>query len=179
MHEQGIEDFQQAKRKVLQQPGLGDAALPSNEEIAAALREQLRLLAPDTCQSEALLQQALELMRLFEPFGPRLSGRLAAGLVTEHSWLHLHLFCETAEEVDIYLQERGITYRPEDKRMRFHDGQRNQPAFVFEYQGSKVLAVVFTPKQRSQAPLSPIDGKPMPRLKARQVAALLTPQGES
>ncbi|MDX1496711.1 MAG: hypothetical protein R3352_04085 [Salinisphaeraceae bacterium] len=174
MHEQGIQDFQQAKRKAVQRTGHADALLPSNAEIADALRERTRLQAAAGADTRTrLLMQALEVMQNLAEFQPRLSGRVAAGLITDHSWLQLHVFCETPEELDIFLQARGIEYQPEDKRMRFHNGHRNQPAFVFEYQGTDVLTVVFSPRQRSQKPLSPIDGKPMARLSSKQIEALL------
>lgn len=180
MREQGIADFQQAKRKAVRQLEPIQTALPSNTEIASAIQVQEQLFSAQTGnQRDKLLGHALELMRHFADFQPRLSGRVAAGLVTDHSWLQLHLFCETPEEVDLFLQERGIDYRTEDKRLRFHDGHANQPAFVFDYAGTDVLVVVFEPRQRSRKPLSPIDGKPMPRLSPRQIEALLRGRDQS
>lgn len=179
MREQGIQDFQLAKRKACAALGIKNGPLPDNREIAAALHLQESLFSGRDYpqRQQALLQLAMQLLAWLAPFAPRLSGQVAGGVITAHSRLQLHLFDDQPEAVDLFLQARGVDYRLEALRLRFSDGYRRLPAYCFQQQGTEITAVLFSLRQRSQAPLSPIDGRPMKRLSQRQLGALLENPG--
>ena len=102
MCEAGVRDFQLAKRKALQRLRMPEhRALPSNEEIEAAVLEYQRLFRADSQPKRLaqLRQVAVRAMRFLERFQPRLVGAVLSGTADEHSDVCLHLFTETAEEV--------------------------------------------------------------------------------
>jgi hypothetical protein len=177
MAEEGITDYATAKRKALSRLHLPDAKhLPSNREIEAALREHLALFhGPRLAeQRRALRRLALEAMRFLARFEPRLTGPVLSGTVTEGAAIQLHLSAETPEEVGFWLEEHRIPYTQSDRRLRF-GGDRSEllPAFRFTADGQSIELVVFNPRQAREAPLSPVDGRPMHRAGLREVEALL------
>jgi hypothetical protein len=179
MAEQGIDDFLVAKRKAAERLGVVDASiLPRNTEIEAALFARRRLF-PDGRQEAALAdlrRSALEAMRLMADFEPRLVGPVLTGTASPHSDINLHLFSESAEAVSIRLEERGVPHETLERRLRFErDRTVTFPAFRFVAGRQAVDAVVFPLDGIRQSPSSPVDGKPMRRATAVEVAGLLTP----
>lgn len=95
-------------------------ALPDNEQIEAALRSHLRL--HDGAAHRQLLHRlrmlAMEWMQLLAAFEPHLVGAVLNGSATVHSHLHLHLFTDSAKDVEMALLDRGLDIRvgPADDR---------------------------------------------------------------
>jgi hypothetical protein len=91
----------------------GSGALPDHEQIEAALRHYLH--EHDGAAHRQLLQKlrllALEWMQLLAPFQPHLVGSVLNGSATEHSHLHLHLFADSAKDVEMALLDRGLDIR--------------------------------------------------------------------
>jgi predicted nucleotidyltransferase len=177
MAEHGIEDYLQAKRKAADRLGVNDVAvLPKNVEIEAALRAHQRLFGRDTHDNVLKEQRrvALETMRLLDEFQPRLVGSVLTGTATDHSDINLHLFADSSETVVIRLLEIGVPHEFYERRVKM-DGERsvNYPALRFESAGRTIDATVFPIDGIRQSPYSPVDGRPMRRADAREVAALL------
>ncbi|HQR24478.1 MAG TPA: hypothetical protein PL152_08945, partial [Steroidobacteraceae bacterium] len=177
MREQGVEDFLQAKRKAAERLGVTDAAiLPRNTEIEAAKIAHQRLFAADRHEADlaSLRRAALEAMRLVSDFEPRLVGPVLAGTASTHSEINLHVFSETPEAVSIRLEERGVPHEVVERRLRYErDRTVVYPAVRFVAGRQTVDAVVFPVDGIRQSPASPVDGKPMRRASAAEVAALL------
>ena len=177
MAEQGIDDFLFAKRKAAARFGVVDASiLPRNTEIEAALCARRRLFADDRHQDAIadLRRSALQAMRLMAEFDPRLVGPVLTGTASAHSDIHLHLFSESAEAVSIRLEERGVPHETLERRLRFErDRTVTFPAFRFVAGNQTIDAVVFPLDGIRQSPSSPVDGKPMRRATATEVAALV------
>lgn len=177
MREQGVEDFLQAKRKAAERLGVTDAAiLPRNTEIEAARIAHQRLFAADRHEADlaSLRRAALEAMRLVSDFEPRLVGPVLAGTASTHSEINLHVFSETPEAVSIRLEERGVPHEVVERRLRYErDRTVVYPAVRFVAGRQTVDAVVFPVDGIRQSPASPVDGKPMRRASAAEVAALL------
>ena len=177
MAEQGIDDFLFAKRKAAERLGVVDASiLPRNTEIEAALFARRRLFSGGR-HDEAiadLRRAALQAMQFLADFEPRLVGPVLTGAASAHSDINLHLFSESAETVSIRLDERGVPHETLERRLRFErDRIVSFPAFRFVAGRQTVDAVVFPLDGIRQAPSSPVDGKPMRRASAAEVAALL------
>ena len=177
MAEQGIEDFLAAKRKAAQRLGVTDrGSLPRNTEIEAALAENQRLFA-GTAQSGAthqLRETALNAMSMFSEFTPRAVGAALTGLITPGSDVDLHVFAESAELVALRLMQNDIPYRLIEKRIRTHiDQYQHFPAYRFEAGERSVELVVFPCNGIRQAPLSPINGRPMERASMQQLESLM------
>lgn len=121
-------DYATAKRKAVQLV-LGDAGtarrrLPENELVESELRRYLRTFGGE--QHAALLAglrgTALALMEYLTPFGPHLVGAVLNGTATEYSALHLHLFTDSAKDVEMFLLEAGVDFDVDDA------GRRNAEA---------------------------------------------------
>lgn len=185
MQEQGLTDFRDAKNKAVERLGLGKRSpLPDNEEISAALAERHRIFHSES-QPEVLAslrRAALEAMLALAAFHPRLVGDVLSGVAGDHAGVDLHLFSDTAEDVAGALSSLGVSYRIIQRRHRLRrDDAEYFPGYRFVYDDCDFVASVFPLRMRGHAPLSPVDGKPMQRASAREVAELLgqdAPDGE-
>ncbi|HWZ64458.1 MAG TPA: hypothetical protein VNX02_15670 [Steroidobacteraceae bacterium] len=178
MAEHGVQDFLIAKRKAAERLGVddGSATLPKNREIEVALAEYQRLFGGAT-HVESLSEKrraALAAMRRLSEFEPRLVGAVLAGTATEHSDVQLHLFADRAETVTLKLLEAGIVYEVTERRVKL-DAERVRPfpGVRFSVGDQPIEATVFPADGIRQAPVSPVDGRPMRRANAFEVEALL------
>jgi hypothetical protein len=180
MAEHGIRDFLIAKRKAAERLGVVDGAalLPKNSEIESALAEYQRLFGGQSYLTELHAQRraALSAMRYLREFEPRLVGAVLSGTATRHSEVQLHLFADRAEAVTLKLLDQGIRHEVTEKRVRFNAEQvRAFPGVRFEMDEQSIEATVFPTDGIRQAPVSPVDGRPMRRASAFEVEALLEP----
>jgi hypothetical protein len=178
MAEHGIRDFLIAKRKAAERLGVMDGAalLPKNSEIESALGEYQRLFGRQShlIALNAQRRAALSAMRYLQEFDPRLVGAVLSGTATQHSEVQLHLFAERAESVTLKLLDEGIRHEVTERRLKFGTEQvRAYPGVRFEMDEQSIEATVFPPDGIRQAPVSPVDGRPMRRANALEVAALL------
>jgi len=174
MVEHGVSDYQAAKRKAVQRLGLSPrrTELPSNREIGDAMRVRLRLFDGEASSDRyrKRLERAVEIMGLLEEFRPRLVGALLDGIATRHGAVELHLFCDAPEHVMLRLEEIGLQHTAFDKRVRFPSDRYEQiPGFAFEWRSSLVDTLVFKYQRIRQAPICPMDGRPMQRASAERV----------
>lgn len=173
--EEGINDFHVAKRKATERLNLPEGQhLPSNPEIEQALAEHLQLFhARDLPERLRRLRRlAVQVMHLLERFEPRLVGSLLTGHVTRFSKIELHITANTPELVAFFLQDQGIRLEQSSKRLRF-GGERSEivPVYGFVAEDTVIEVSVFTPAGSREAPLSPIDGRPMKRIPLKEVEA--------
>ena len=178
MAEHGIRDFFIAKKKAAERLGVSDgsAVLPKNTEIETALVEYQRLFGGDS-HTESLYAQrraALSAMRYLHEFEPRLVGPVLTGTATEHSDVQLHLFTDSAESVALKLMDQRVPYEVTEKRVKMNaERVLAYPGVRFEMDDFEIEATVFPTDGIRQAPVSPVDGKPMKRANAFEVEALL------
>lgn len=178
IREQGIRDFRLAKEKAAAHLGIDirRGPLPKNIEIEAAMAEYQRLFDGERhgARLVELRRAALEAMRLFADFRPRLVGDVLSGLATPHSDVQLHVFAEHSESFDLFLQSHGIPFDLIERRFRYGRGEhRHYPAFRFAAGSVGIEAVVFPLTEIRRAPDSLVDGAPMARAKAGDVVRLL------
>jgi hypothetical protein len=176
MQDHGVTDFREAKSKAAERLGLGrNAPLPDNTEITNALAERHRIFHAES-QPEVLLElrtAAFHLMVDLEAYEPRLVGDVLSGIAGDTAGVDLHLFCDSPEEVAGTLDRLGIHYRFSERRHRLRrDTVEAFPAFRLHRDQCDFRATVFPLRLRGHAPLSPVDGKPMRRASAREVAEL-------
>jgi hypothetical protein len=111
-------DYGQAKRRALHDL-LGDSAsrrlLPDNAEIEQELRRHLRLFAAESHPAllAALRRTAASVMARLADFSPHLVGAVLSGTATEHSDIELHLFTDSAKDVEVHLMDAGIEFEAE------------------------------------------------------------------
>lgn len=175
MVQESIDDYYLAKCKAAAQLGITHTKhLPSNSEIEEEVLLYQRLFHADRhrlclCQ---LRQAAVEAMRLFADFMPRLVGTVLEGTAHQHSEITLHLFTHTPEEVTLFLIDKKIPYQLSERRFRL-PRTMHYPSYHFMAGEQSIVLIVFGLDDIRQAPPSPVDGKPMRRADLRVVENLL------
>ncbi len=178
MAEHGINDYLVAKRKAAERYGVVEGAfLPKNTEIEAALASYQRLFGGEQHASTLQRQRevALQAMQLLQKFEPRLVGAVLHGTATEHSDIQLHVFSDSAEAVYLALADRRYEYEVLERKVKM-TAERwiSVPSVRFGMEPEMVEAFVFPTDGIRQAPVSPVDGKPMRRAGMQDVNELLT-----
>jgi len=177
MADTGLTDYAQAKRKAARRLGVPEeAALPGNDEIHAALREYQHLFQREH-QSAALRQRreaALQAMAFFADFAPRLTGPVLDGSAGVQSPVLLHLHSDDAEAVARLLLDSDIPASAHTASVRL-DCERTLAvsSWHFSADGVAFEIKVLPWLALRQAPLSPLDDKPAPRVSATQLRELL------
>ncbi len=102
------------------------ADLPSNAEIRDEIQALARLYEGDhrTQNMREMRLEALRLMRVLRRFRPRLIGSVLTGHVRQGSDIDLHVFSNSVEAVTLTLDEEGVVYDVERKRVRKHGEER-------------------------------------------------------
>lgn len=178
MADEGVRDFLTAKRKAADRLGAdpNGQSMPTNREIDDALEAHQRLFGGDAHAAaiRRLREAAVEAMTLFAEFDPRLVGPVLRGTAGPGSPVTLHVFSDAPESVVVYLMGTGIPYEEATQRVKHGDGRfREYPALRFVAGDVRIEATVFPAVELRQAPVSPVDGRPMPRANLREVQALL------
>ena len=174
----GIRDYRIAKQKAAERLGVGTrGSLPGNAEVEGAVAEYLQLFGGDSHTDLLRLMRtaALSAMELLAEFSPRLVGPVLAGTADENSAVNLHLFTDSPEMVAMEIGDMGIAFRPYERRLKSRRGQVEMyPGFEFSHRNETIQATVFPVDGIRQAPMSPIDGKPMRRVDSEAVQLLLS-----
>ena len=150
------------------------ADLPSNSEICDEIQSFARLHEGDarTDNLREMRLEALRLMRLLGRFRPRLIGSVMTGHVRAGSDIDLHVFSDSIESVTMVLDEHGMVYDVEHKRVRKDDEERVythvhvQDRFPFEL-------TVYAADLAHYVFKSSITGKPIERASIAQLEQFL------
>ena len=178
MAREGLEDFHQAKLKAARQLGIDDeASLPRNAEVQDQLRQYQRLFQGERQPAELRRrrQAALEAMRFFLAFQPRLAGAVLDGTADARSAICLQVFSDDADAVARFMLDANM---PEgvlgERRLRLdREHYASFPAWRFSADGLAFEVTVLPTQLLRQAPLSEVDGKPMQRASAAALRELI------
>ncbi len=181
MSEEGVRDFLFAKRKAAERLGFDPRSLhlPTNTEVEAALAERHRLFESDSQPGylRHLRETARQALCLFERFNPRLVGPVLSGTASEHAIVYLHVFSDPAEDVAVFLMEKGIPYEPSARKLKTGAGvQHEYPVYKFVAGDVPIIAgflTVFDVDGIRESPASPVDGRPTKRGSLRDLDLLL------
>src|SRR5580704_8556248 len=131
MYNRSESEYFTAKRKAARQLGVEyryrPADLPSNREI----RDQIQAMArmhegPKRLENlRDMRVDALRLMRLLARFRPRLIGSVRTGHVRKGSDIDIHIFCDSQALVTDTLDELGLQFDVEHKRIVKHGEERS------------------------------------------------------
>ncbi len=175
--DQGIRDYRVAKQKAAERLGVkARGSLPGNAEIEAAVADHLQIFGGESHADLLRLMRttALSAMELLVNFSPRLVGPVLVGTADENSAVNLHVFADSAEMVAMEIGDMGIQFRSYERRLKSRRGQVDVYAgFEFSHRNETIQATVFPIDGIRQAPISPIDGKPMKRVNTDAVQDLL------
>lgn len=151
MVEDGVHDFSYAKKKAGRQLGISEyAGLPSNAEIEAEISVYHGLYHTDTQPAELtqLRKSALMTMQIFARFQPYLTGSVLEGTAGRQAQTEIHLFADSAKEVELFLLNQHIpfvsgekNYRASDKAGK--DKKDRVPVFTLETEYGLVQLSVF------------------------------------
>ncbi|MDT8403145.1 hypothetical protein [Sulfuriflexus sp.] len=177
MVEHGIKDFYSAKQKAAEAIGISDRhVMPRNTEVEEAIFEYQRIFKSraQPQRLQVLRHTAIKAMGLLQEFHPRLVGSVLRGTAGEHSDVNLHVFADTPEAVSHFLSRHKIPHEQREKRFRVsRDHYEQFTAYSFVAGDVPIDIVVFPVTGQRQAPLSPVDGKPMERVSVSEVEVLL------
>ena len=175
---QGVRDYGLAKKKAAERLGFNSrGSLPGNAEIEQAVSEHLQLFAGESHSNllRSMRLAALSAMDLLNMFSPRLVGPVLNGTADANSAVNLHVFADSPEAVALALDERGIGYRAYERKLKSRrDRAETFAGYEFHHGDASVQATVFPVDGIRQAPMSPVDGKPMKRADERAVRELLS-----
>ena len=131
-------DYSQAKRRALQVvlgvEGAARGALPDNAEIEHELRRHLSVFAADTHPAllRGLRRAALGVMSQLAEFSPHLVGAVLNGTATEHSDIEVHLFTDSAKDVEVFLMNAGIDFDADSGDIRERPAAQERLTFVID-----------------------------------------------
>ena len=172
-----IRDYRVAKQKAPERLGAGArGSLPGNAEIEAAVADHLQIFGGESHGDLLRLMRtaALSAMSLLADFSPRLVGPVLVGTADENSAVNLHVVADSPEMVAMGIGDMGIGFKPYERRLKSRRGQTEMyPGFEFRHNNEIIQATVFPVDGIRQAPMSPIDGKPMKRVDSDGVQELL------
>jgi len=165
--DEGIRDFQLAKRKAAEHSGAGygRGSLPANEEIEQAIRQHRELFftEQDYRRERNLWSAAISAMQFLRDFNPRLVGPMLNGTAGRHAVISLHAFSDAAEDILLRLIDARYHYSSVERRLRFRGAYRNYPGFAFSMSGEEVETLIFSSSELHHPPDSVVDGRPMVR----------------
>ena len=177
MAEEGVRDYGVAKRKAAERAGLRDERdLPTNREVEQALRDYQRLFqsVSQPRQLAALRAIALEAMRFFERFEPRLVGAVLEGTADDFSAVSLHLFDDDAAEVARFLDDNDIPYDEDERPLRFSRTDVLEfPVLRFEADGTPIDLTILPRVHLRHAPWSRTEEAPMQRASINALRSLI------
>ncbi|MDW8479035.1 MAG: hypothetical protein RML12_03305 [Xanthomonadales bacterium] len=175
--DQGVRSPLLARRKAAERLGLRDPLIqPALAEIEAAVRERLRLFAPPE-RGRWLAERrraALDAMRFFAPFEPRLVGAVLDGSADRHSAICLHLFTDDPLAVVELLWRHGIPFEEDGRRLRL-DREREAvfPVLRFVAGEDPIDLTVLPLAMLRQPPLERGGERPMARASRAALERLL------
>ncbi len=182
MTDDSVTNMMAAKQKAMQRLGVQDRhLLPDNIEVESALSEYQQLFRSD--QQKILLgnlrQTAFNAMIMLKPFSPRLTGSVLRGTATENDFVSIHVFTDTPEEIHFHLTDHKIPFEVDEHQYCFgkyfaKNKMSHIPACRFFAGDIEISLSLFPYNGLRQAPLSPIDEKPMKRADTVAVKLLLS-----
>ena len=98
-----------------------------------------------TTEITRLREQALQGMRSFADFRPRLVGSVLDGLADARQPVRLLLFADRAEDVVFALMARDIPWQQQERTLRFADGARRTCPVLRFFAGETGFELVVLP----------------------------------
>ena len=124
MAEDGINDFAYAKKKAGKQLGVTESSvLPTNAEIEEEVRlyHNIYNAGEQPLELAKLRKAALMTMQIFERFSPHLTGSVLDGTAGKFSQTNIHLFADSAKDVEMFLLNQQIPFESSEKSFRISD----------------------------------------------------------
>jgi hypothetical protein len=189
MYQEGVKQYFTAKRMAARrllgkvegrQTRFRPADLPSNGEIRDALLA-LSNLAEGSRRTRRLFAMrvvALEAMKTLLPFEPRLIGSVSTGHIRRGSDIDIQVFTDQEESLERHLL--GLTWRFERERVTIQKfGEIREYVHYHVNDTFPVELTVYPVRELRFRPRSSTDGKPIVRVRASALEALLASEHAS
>ena len=177
MSTQSLFNYRVAKQKAVERLGINlRTTMPSNAEVESALRAYQEVYGGQRHirRLQKMRGVALRVMRSLESFCPRLVGPVLEGTADENARVSIHVFNDPPDAVVIHLLDKGLVFRNEQRKIRWHDGNYRQvQLLVTDLEDIEVELVLFNCLDLRQAPPSPVDRRPQKRAPLSEVECLL------
>lgn len=185
MAEDGINDFAYAKKKAGRQLGVSESsALPTNAEIEEEIRLYHNIYNADEqpLALAKLRKAALMTMQLFARFNPHLTGSVLDGTAGKFAQTNIHLFADSAKDVEIFLLSQQIPFDSSEKSYRVSDKpskdkkekvRKTVPVFTLETELGLQKISVFDVDDMRVAVKRTVDGSNAERADISDLQALL------
>jgi hypothetical protein len=124
MAEDGVHDFAYAKKKAGRQLGVSEnSVLPTNAEIEEEIRlyHEIFNAGEQPIELAKLRKTALMTMQMFERFNPHLTGSVLDGTAGKFAQTEIHLFADSAKDVEMFLLNQQIPFESSEKSYRISD----------------------------------------------------------
>lgn len=177
MYQRHESEYFRAKQKAARRICRGwvkPADLPSNAEIRDEIQTLARLYEGDrrTEKLREMRLEALRIMRLLRPFRPRLIGSVMTGHVRKGSDIDLHVFSDSLEAVAHVLDEEGILYDVQRKRVQ-KQGENRIFTHIHIRDGFLFELTIYPSDKAHYVFKSSITGKGIERASIRELEQLL------
>lgn len=174
---EGQRNYRTAKEKAAHRVGASPRmGLPSNAEVEEALKSWISLYggAEHDAHLAELRRAAVEAMKFFAEFRPKLVGPVLEGTADRYSRICLHVFSEDPDAVARFLMNHNLPFEQESRRIKWHDGEyRTMELIVLEAGGRTIELGQLHGNDARHPPPSPIDGRPQRRASLREVETLI------
>jgi hypothetical protein len=185
MAEEGVHDYAYAKKKAGRQLGVSEnSVLPTNAEIEEEIRlyHEIYNANEQPLELAKLRKTALMTMQLFERFNPHLTGSVLDGTAGKFAQTEIHLFADSAKEVEMFLLNQQIPFESSEKSYRVSDKpskdkkekvRKTVPVFTLETEYGIQKISVFDVDDMRVAVKRTVDGSNAERADIRDLKALL------
>lgn len=185
MAEDGINDFAYAKKKAGRQLGVSEnSGLPTNAEVEEEIRLYHEIFNADEQPLELakLRKAALMTMQMFERFNPHLTGSVLDGSAGKFAQTNIHLFADSAKDVEMFLLNQQIPFESSEKSYRVSDKpskdkkekvRKTVPVFTLETELGLQKISVFDVDDMRVAVKRAVDGSNTERADISDLQALL------
>ena len=176
MAEDGIEDYATAKRKAARQASTPDTReLPTNEEVDTALKTYQLIYHREEHRRRLreLRERAVRAMRELGQFNPYLTGSVLNGNAGKYADINLQLFTDNVKAVELYLIDRGISYKAAQSRLYAGEELHTVPVYTVSDGGTEIEITVLSTRDLCGPLRTSLEGRTIERAKLPAVEQLL------
>jgi len=183
MYSREVTEYYTAKQKAARRLCKGwvkPADLPSNAEIRDQVQSLTRLNEAGAGATDRLLEMRLRAtwwLRKLAPFHPKLIGSVLKGSVREGSDVDIHVFAANVHSLTILLDDLGVGYELERKRIQ-KNGEQRVYTHLHVKDTFPVELTVYAPSLLGFRFRCSITGKPIERIGLNELERLIAIEHE-
>ena len=148
--------------------------LPSNAEIREEVLRLAKMLEGSSHQQQLMEMrvEAVRIMRLLAAFKPRLIGSVLTGHIRSGSDIDIHLFCDSLQLIANELDENGLRYTVQEKRI-VKNNEKQLYRHIHIEDRFQIELTVYDLSKASTKFVSSITGKPIEKASLPELERLI------